>query len=187
MWSLITWRVARRTSPAMCRSVDARSRSIRRCSRTSAWSRCRLRELDGSTPSAWQESLRHATTLTGSGTPLSLATPWQRPSQWRSDDRSDRGRYDRADQCRGSCAPDRAFEVFTAGIDAWWTRAHHVQAGQLKEIGVDPQIGARLWETSGAGQTCTWGRVLTWNPPHVFALSWLIGPRLGHPGVGRPR
>jgi hypothetical protein len=24
--------------------------------------------------------------------------------------------------------PQRAFEVFTAGIDRWWTRTHHVGA-----------------------------------------------------------
>ena len=42
-------------------------------------------------------------------------------------------------------APDRAFAVFTDGIDRWWTRAHHVQSGELKEIGVDPHVGGRMW------------------------------------------
>ncbi len=72
--------------------------------------------------------------------------------------------------------PAHAFEVFTAGIDSWWTRAHHVQSGQLKEIGVDPYVGGRVWETNDAGDECTWGRVSTWDPPRVFAFSWLIGP-----------
>lgn len=77
---------------------------------------------------------------------------------------------------------DRAFEVFTAGIDQWWTRAHHVQSGELKEIGVDPFVGGRMWEVNDAGSECTWGRVLTWDPPRVFAFSWLIGPDWGVPG-----
>lgn len=72
--------------------------------------------------------------------------------------------------------PEHAFEVFTAGIDRWWTRAHHVQSGELKEIGVEPFEGGRLWEENDAGDVCTWGRVLTWQPPRLFVFSWLIGP-----------
>jgi uncharacterized protein YndB with AHSA1/START domain len=78
--------------------------------------------------------------------------------------------------------PARAFEVFTAGIDRWWNRAHHVQSGELKEIGVDPFVGGRMWETNDAGDLCVWGRVLTWDPPREFAFSWLIGPDFGVPG-----
>jgi uncharacterized protein YndB with AHSA1/START domain len=79
-------------------------------------------------------------------------------------------------------APDRAFTVFTDGIDRWWTRAHHVQSGELKEIGVDPRVGGRMWEENDAGDVCTWGRVLTWDPPTTFAFSWLIGPDWAVPG-----
>ncbi|MGI8695255.1 MAG: SRPBCC family protein [Mycobacteriales bacterium] len=78
--------------------------------------------------------------------------------------------------------PERAFAVFTGGIDRWWTRAHHVQSGELKEIGVDPHVGGRMWEENDAGQVCTWGRVLRWDPPREFAFSWLIGPDWAVPG-----
>lgn len=78
-------------------------------------------------------------------------------------------------------APDRAFEVFTKGINSWWTRAHHVQSGELKEIGVDPFAGGRMWEENDAGDVCVWGRVLVWDPPARFAFSWLIGPDWGIP------
>jgi uncharacterized protein YndB with AHSA1/START domain len=78
--------------------------------------------------------------------------------------------------------PERAFEVFTAGIDRWWTRSHHVQTGELKEIGVDPFVGGRMWEENDAGDVCTWGRVIAWEPPSRFAFSWLIGPDWGVPG-----
>ena len=81
-----------------------------------------------------------------------------------------------------SVPPDRAFEVFTTGIDSWWTRAHHVQAGVLRQIGVDPYVGGRMWEENDAGEVCTWGRVLTWSPPREFAFSWLIGPDWAVPG-----
>jgi uncharacterized protein YndB with AHSA1/START domain len=77
--------------------------------------------------------------------------------------------------------PERAFEVFTAGIDRWWDRAHHVQSGELKAVGVDPHVGGRVWEENDAGDVCAWGRVLTWDPPREFAFSWLIGPDWGVP------
>jgi uncharacterized protein YndB with AHSA1/START domain len=80
-----------------------------------------------------------------------------------------------------SASPERAFEVFTSGIDSWWTRAHHVQSGVLKEIGVDPRVGGRMWQENDSGEVCTWGMVLTWDPPRVFAFSWLIGSDWGVP------
>ena len=85
-----------------------------------------------------------------------------------------------------SVPPERAFEVFTTGIDSWWTRAHHVQTGELKEMGVDPFVGGRMWEENDAGEVCTWGSVLTWSPPLVFAFSWLIGPDWAVPGPDAP-
>lgn len=78
--------------------------------------------------------------------------------------------------------PDHAFEVFTTGIDRWWNRAHHLLPGDLAEMGVEPRAGGRLWERNDAGDECTWGRVLVWDPPRVFSFSWLIGPDWAVPG-----
>jgi uncharacterized protein YndB with AHSA1/START domain len=69
---------------------------------------------------------------------------------------------------------DRAFEVFTAGIDRWWTRSHHVQSGELDEIGIDPFPGGRLWERNDAGEVCAWGRVLVWDPPRRLVHTWQL-------------
>lgn len=66
--------------------------------------------------------------------------------------------------------PERAFAVFTAGIDTWWTRSHHVQSGELRRIGVAPGVGGRLWEENDAGEVCVWGRVLRWGPPQASAF-----------------
>ena len=79
--------------------------------------------------------------------------------------------------------PERAFAVFTSGIDTWWTRSHHIQSGELRRIGVDPGVGGRLWEENDAGEVCVWGRALRWEPPQVFAFSWLIGPDFGPPAA----
>jgi uncharacterized protein YndB with AHSA1/START domain len=81
-----------------------------------------------------------------------------------------------------AASPDQAFDVFTTGIDRWWIRSHHVQPGELKQVGVEPFTGGRVWEENDAGDTCAWGRVLTWDPPKRFAFSWLLGLDWGVPG-----
>jgi uncharacterized protein YndB with AHSA1/START domain len=83
-------------------------------------------------------------------------------------------------------APERAFEVYTSGMDTWWDREHHVQAGALVRIGVDPFAGGRMWEENDAGDICVWGRVLIWEPPSRFAFSWRIGPDWGVPREDAP-
>lgn len=82
--------------------------------------------------------------------------------------------------------PARAFEVFTADFDRWWPRGHHLQSGELKQVGIDPQVGGRLWEESDGGEICVWGNVVTWDPPRVFAYAWLIGPDWGVPPPDAP-
>jgi uncharacterized protein YndB with AHSA1/START domain len=34
--------------------------------------------------------------------------------------------------------------------DRWWNREHHVQSGALKEIGIDPEVGGRVWDENDA-------------------------------------
>ena len=83
-------------------------------------------------------------------------------------------------------SPERAFDVFTRGMDTWWNRVHHVLPGTLAEIGVEPRTGGRMWERNDAGETCDWGRVLVWDPPTTFAFRWLIGGDWGVPAPGAP-
>ena len=78
-------------------------------------------------------------------------------------------------------APARAFEIFTAGFNTWWNREHHLLDGELAEVGIEPFVGGRLWERVTTGEECTWGRVLSWDPPRSFSYSWLIGTDWGVP------
>jgi len=82
--------------------------------------------------------------------------------------------------------PVTAFEVFTAKIDTWWNPDHHVIGGTLRTMGVEPFVGGRLWDENTDGETCTWGRVLTWQPPTTFAFSWLIGSDWAIPAADAP-
>jgi uncharacterized protein YndB with AHSA1/START domain len=85
-----------------------------------------------------------------------------------------------------TASPERAFTVFTEGIDQWWPRDHHVQSGTLKEIGVEGRVGGRMWTENDAGEQCSWGRVLTWDPPRAFAFAWLIGADFSMPVPDAP-
>jgi uncharacterized protein YndB with AHSA1/START domain len=95
---------------------------------------------------------------------------------------------DTAVRCSIDVAADaeRAFAVFTDGMDGWWIREHHVQAGELRRVAVEPEVGGRLLEENDAGDVCVWGRVLTWDPPRTFAFSWLIGTDFGVPAPDAP-
>lgn len=69
---------------------------------------------------------------------------------------------------------DKAFRVFTTGMDSWWPREHHIGSGPLAEAVVEPRLGGRLYGREADGTECVWGRVLAWTPPTHFAFSWDI-------------
>ena len=75
-------------------------------------------------------------------------------------------------------APSRSSpQVSTAGGTARTTSCR----ARSRQCGIEPQVGGRVWEENDAGDTCTWGRVLVWDPPRTFAYSWLIGTDWGVP------
>jgi uncharacterized protein YndB with AHSA1/START domain len=84
-----------------------------------------------------------------------------------------------------AASPEHAFEVFTA-LDKWWNRDHHLLPGTLKECGIEPRVGGRVWEANDAGDVCTWGRVVTWDPPRAFSYSWQIGTDWAVPAEDAP-
>jgi uncharacterized protein YndB with AHSA1/START domain len=70
---------------------------------------------------------------------------------------------------------DRAFAVFTDGLDRWWPREHHIGDPDLAEAVLEPRAGGRWYERGVDGSECEWGTVLAWEPPHRLVLSWQIG------------
>lgn len=82
--------------------------------------------------------------------------------------------------------PTRAFAVFTAGLDSWWNRGHHLLDDELAEVGIEAFVGGAVWERSTTGETCVWGRVLRWEPDAAFAFSWSIGPTWTVPAPDAP-
>ncbi len=69
---------------------------------------------------------------------------------------------------------ERAFRVFTEGIDRWWPREHHIGSSPLKRAVLEPRSGGRWYAVCEDGSECDTGKVLTWDPPRRLVLGWQI-------------
>jgi hypothetical protein len=70
--------------------------------------------------------------------------------------------------------PERAFEVFTAGIDRWWPKNHSLGASPLLESIIEPFAGGRWYGKHADGSEVVVGHVLVWEPARRFACTWEI-------------
>ncbi len=73
-------------------------------------------------------------------------------------------------------APEEAFRRFTGDINDWWPTATH-SVGQHESVQVvfEMHQGGRIFERTAEGVESEWGKVLAWEPPTRFVMSW-------HPG-----
>lgn len=71
---------------------------------------------------------------------------------------------------------DRAFRVFTYEIGTWWDPTHHILEGELTEMVFEPFVGGNVYDRGINGNECRWARVLAYEPPHRFVISWDISP-----------
>ena len=69
---------------------------------------------------------------------------------------------------------DRAFSVFTEGIGTWWDKDHHILEGELAEMVFEPRVGGHVYDRGTDGSECRWARVLAFDPPERFVISWDI-------------
>jgi uncharacterized protein YndB with AHSA1/START domain len=75
---------------------------------------------------------------------------------------------------------DRAFRVFTEGVDTWWPRTHHIGKSPMKKTIIEGRAGGRCFTQQIDGTDCDWGQVLVWEPPHRFVMAWQITPAWGY-------
>jgi len=69
---------------------------------------------------------------------------------------------------------ERAFRLFTTGMDRWWPREHHIGQSPMRTIVLEPRLGGRWYSVSEDGSECDIGKVLIWDPPTRLVLAWQI-------------
>jgi len=69
---------------------------------------------------------------------------------------------------------ERAFSVFTDEMGTWWPPEHHILEGQLAEMIFERREGGHVYDRGVDGSECRWARVLAYEPPNRFVISWDI-------------
>jgi uncharacterized protein YndB with AHSA1/START domain len=73
-----------------------------------------------------------------------------------------------------SASQEKAFSVFTEGIGSWWPPDHHILQGELSEMVFEPRVGGAVYDRATDGTECRWGKVLAYDSPHRFVITWNI-------------
>jgi uncharacterized protein YndB with AHSA1/START domain len=68
----------------------------------------------------------------------------------------------------------RAFEVFTTGIDAWWPKKHGIGATPITRSVIEPFVGGRWYTHHEDGKDVVIGHVRAWEPGARFVVGWEI-------------
>jgi len=68
----------------------------------------------------------------------------------------------------------KAFEVFTAGIDRWWPKDKGIGQGLVVRSVIEPFRGGRWYTTFEDGSEAVVGHVRVWQPFERFVVSWEI-------------
>ena len=73
-----------------------------------------------------------------------------------------------------------AFEVFTADVNSWWPRSHHIGKTPMVAVAIEPRPGGRCYTRHEDGSVAIWGHVLHWEPPRRLVLAWQVTHEFGH-------
>ncbi|HEY9294082.1 MAG TPA: SRPBCC family protein [Microlunatus sp.] len=71
---------------------------------------------------------------------------------------------------------DRAFAIFTEQFDKIKPRDHNLLGSPIAETIFERQVGGDVYDRAEDGSVCRWARVLAFDPPDRFVISWDIGP-----------
>jgi hypothetical protein len=74
---------------------------------------------------------------------------------------------------------EKAFALFTSGMDSWWPYESHSIAGEKVETAVlEPREGGRWYERDAEGTEHDWATVTAWDPPTRFVVDWHVSPEV---------
>lgn len=72
---------------------------------------------------------------------------------------------------------DHAFEVFTNRFDDIKPREFNLMPVDIEETVFEPRVGGHIYDRGVDGGVCRWARVLEFEPPQRFVISWDITAR----------
>lgn len=72
---------------------------------------------------------------------------------------------------------DRAFAIFTEQWDRIKPRDHNPGEAPVVESVFEPQVGGAVYDRLADGTEVRWSRVLAFDPPNRFVISWDLDPR----------
>lgn len=72
---------------------------------------------------------------------------------------------------------DHAFTVFTEQFDGIKPRAYNLLAVDIDTTVFETRVGGHVYDRGVDGSECRWARVLRFEPPERFVISWDINPR----------
>jgi uncharacterized protein YndB with AHSA1/START domain len=67
-----------------------------------------------------------------------------------------------------------AFEVFTSGLSRWWPRDKGIGKMPMRAAIMEPHLGGRWYELAEDGTQTNVGKIVIWEPPHRFVMTWEI-------------
>ena len=71
---------------------------------------------------------------------------------------------------------ERAFEVFTAEMSAWWPLARYsIAEEKARDVRLEGAVGGRIVEYGDDGEIGSWGTVSDWDPPKSVSFTWRLG------------
>lgn len=71
---------------------------------------------------------------------------------------------------------DHAFGTFTDRFDEIKPREQNLLAVPIERTVLEPRVGGTIHDIGTDGTTCTWARVLVFEPPHRLVFSWDLSP-----------
>ncbi len=66
-----------------------------------------------------------------------------------------------------------AFRIFTTEMAQWWpTTTHSIHGDAVTDVLFEEHVDGRIAEVTADGDVVEWGRILEWDAPGGFAVSW---------------
>jgi uncharacterized protein YndB with AHSA1/START domain len=72
---------------------------------------------------------------------------------------------------------EKAFRVFTEQFDQIKPREHNLLSVPIVETVFERRVGGAVLDRGEDGSECRWARVLAFEPPERFVISWDITPQ----------